>query len=206
MDRRLTLGIVDLTIRPARPGDREAVYDICARTGDAGDDATGLVEHPELYGHLWAGAYLELEPRFAFVAEEDGAVHGYVLGALDTSSFEQRLDEVWWPPLRDRYPLPGGGTEVDRRHVAMLHHPVPTPLDVVARYPSHLHIDLLPRLQGRGVGRALMHGLLAALRDAGSTGVHLGVSPRNERALGFYDHLGFRRHHGEHVVLCTMPL
>ena len=58
-------------------------------------------------------------------------------------------------------------------------------------YPAHLHIDLLPEAQGAGWGRALMEGLQDALRAGGSPGVHLGVSARNQRALGFYRHLGY---------------
>jgi len=57
--------------------------------------------------------------------------------------------------------------------------------------PSHLHIDLLPSAQGRGLGRALMQRLLETLRRDGSDGVHLGVAAANVRAIGFYEHLGF---------------
>ena len=53
---------------------------------------------------------------------------------------------------------------------------------MVARYPSHLHIDLLPRGQGQGHGRLLIESLLDLLRAGGSGGVHLGVSPTNLRA------------------------
>ena len=59
--------------------------------------------------------------------------------------------------------------------------------------PSEFHIDLLPRCQGRGAGRALIERVLTSLRDAGSPGVHCGVDPRNERAIGFYAHVGFER-------------
>jgi ribosomal protein S18 acetylase RimI-like enzyme len=64
---------------------------------------------------------------------------------------------------------------------------------VVARYPAHLHIDLLPVLQGRGVGREMMGRLLEELQARGVAGVHLGVDARNQRAVGFYEHLGFDR-------------
>jgi hypothetical protein len=33
-------------IRPYRPADRDALYAICIRTGDAGRDATALYRHP----------------------------------------------------------------------------------------------------------------------------------------------------------------
>jgi ribosomal protein S18 acetylase RimI-like enzyme len=78
----------------------------------------------------------------------------------------------------------------DQRLASQIHHPPPVP-DVAARYPSHLHIDLLPEAQGRGYGRALLDRLLAGLADAGSPGVHLGVDPANTGALGFYRRWGF---------------
>ena len=62
---------------------------------------------------------------------------------------------------------------------------------MLAEYPAHLHIDLLPRLQGRGVGRRLVDTLLDALRRRGVPGVHLGVDAANTRAIGFYEHVGF---------------
>jgi ribosomal protein S18 acetylase RimI-like enzyme len=65
------------------------------------------------------------------------------------------------------------------------------PDDVVAEHPAHLHVDLLPRLQGRGLGRVVMTAMFAVLATDGATGVHLGVGPGNTRALGFYERLGF---------------
>ena len=197
------LGAADLgfTVRAARPDDHDALYDICVRTGDAGHDATRLIDEPALYGHLYAGAYLALEPALASVAELDGTVVGYVLAALETASFEARLEHEWWPPLRAAHPLPATGTELDRRFVGAIHSPRVTPSSVTERYPSHLHIDLLPVAQGHGVGKRLMLRLFEQLRTAGSHGVHLGVDPRNAHAIGFYEHLGMRRHdHGGGVL------
>ena len=62
----------------------------------------------------------------------------------------------------------------------------------MGRHPSHLHINLLPRLQGRGVGRAMIERWLACVRALGSTGAHLGVDPANTRALKFYPTVGWR--------------
>ncbi|MFN0068727.1 MAG: GNAT family N-acetyltransferase, partial [Limisphaerales bacterium] len=61
-----------------------------------------------------------------------------------------------------------------------------------AAYPSHLHIDLLPRAQGRGWGRRMLEEVICRLRARGSPGAHLGVSLLNVPAFGFYGRLGFR--------------
>jgi ribosomal protein S18 acetylase RimI-like enzyme len=79
----------------------------------------------------------------------------------------------------------------DQRKAYRIHHDFRSPAEVTARYPSHLHIDMVPRLQGGGNGRRLMNTLTAALREQGSPGVHLGVYAVNTRAVGFYRHVGF---------------
>ena len=91
----------------------------------------------------------------------------------------------------------------DEQMAYLIHHPPLAEDELIARFPSHLHIDLLPRLQGGGHGRRLMDMQLAALRDRGSQGVHLNVNAANLRALGFYRHLGFAELHaaGERRLL-----
>jgi ribosomal protein S18 acetylase RimI-like enzyme len=95
---------------------------------------------------------------------------------------------------------------VDRRLVDAIHRPRITDARLLERYPSHLHINLLRAAQGMGVGRRLMTTLFDQLRTDGSIGVHLGVDPRNDRAIGFYEHLGMRRHDHEGAVLFTRRL
>jgi ribosomal protein S18 acetylase RimI-like enzyme len=81
-------------------------------------------------------------------------------------------------------------SEWERFTLQDIHQPLRADPALLVSYPSHLHIDLLPRMQGRGLGRQLMETLLAALRASGSRGVHLHVGRANERAAGFYQHLG----------------
>lgn len=183
------------TLRSARETDRAALLSICLKTGDSGQDATALYRDPLILGQVYAAPYLTFAPAFAFVLEDAHGVGGYVLGTPDTAAFEATLERAWWPPLRRQYPDPQGVPAADRtpdeRIAHLIHHPRRTPPDLLAAYPAHLHIDLLPRVQGGGRGRALMDTLLGALREAGAVGVHLGVGARNVNAQGFYRHLGF---------------
>ena len=183
-------------IRPYRPGDLDALYQICLLTGDNGQDATSLFADPMLLGHFFAAPYGLFAPSLAFVLEDAQGVGGYILGALDTRAFEEQLESNWWPRLRTRYPDPAAGVPAEQwtpdQHMAhMIHHPWRIPDELAARYPSHLHIDVLPRLQAGGYGRQMTNTLTAALRDRGSRGVHLHVPRGNQRAAGFYRHLGF---------------
>lgn len=182
-------------IRPYRAGDEAALYRVCLETGDNGEDATSLYQDAQLLGHVYAAPYGRFQPDLAFVLEDAHGVCGYVIGALDTRAFYDTLEREWWPALRARYPLPSTPPEQrtpDERLIATIHRGLTEPEDVLEDYPSHLHIDLLPRGQGGGNGRRLIEMLQGALRQAGSPGVHLGVGIRNTRAIGFYRHLGFR--------------
>lgn len=189
MDRALDLAV--LAIRPYEARDLSALYAICLRTGAAGQDATSMVDDPTLFGELFAAPYAVLEPEHALVLADDGAtVLGYALGALDTCEFEARCATEWWPIAQERHPLTTGGRRLDDLLLAMIHAPHPAADATVERYPSHVHIDLLPEAQGAGWGRRMMEALFARLAEDGSTGVHWGVSRANESALGFYRHLG----------------
>jgi ribosomal protein S18 acetylase RimI-like enzyme len=180
-------------LRAYQPTDHDAVYDICVRTGAAGNDATTLLRDPALLGHISAGPYLELAPELAFVVEDEDGVAGYILGAADTTEFEDRLEREWWPALRRRHPeyRTDADADFDDLLIALMHSPARTPPRLVAAYPSHLHIDLLPRLQGQGWGRRLIDTLVERLRATGSHGVHLGVATANTNAQAFYRTVGF---------------
>ncbi|CAM3706635.1 N-acetyltransferase [Kibdelosporangium persicum] len=182
-----------INVRPGRLDDLDALYRICLQTGDAGEDATALYEDPQLLGHIFVGPYAVLEPSLAFVAEDAEGVSGFIVGALDTKAFEAELERDWWPELRTQYPDPPEDAVLteDQKLMRVIHHPYTTPEEYLDRYPSHLHINLLPRTQGQGVGGRLMTTLFDALRAKGSQGVHLGVWAANTRAIGFYRHLGF---------------
>lgn len=179
-------------IRKYQPGEEQVLYDICLLTGDSGDDATALHQDPRLLGEVYVGPYLRFAAALALVGVADAGVAGYVLGVPDTVAFERWCEREWWPDLRSRYPLGTfPGDSPDDRMVRLIHNPPTASPDVVERYPAHLHIDLLPSLQGQGNGRRLLTALLDGLAEMGAPGIHLGVSLSNERAIGFYKRMGF---------------
>jgi GNAT superfamily N-acetyltransferase len=195
-------------IRPYRPADLDDLYRVCAQTADNGRDATALLSDPMLPGHVFAAPYALFESPFAWVAEDAAGVAGYVVGALDTRAFEERLERDWWPGLRARYPAPqaAGALSVPERIALQTIHQSFRADPLLSRYPSHLHIDLLPRMQGRGFGRRLIETLFAALRASGSRGVHLRVGRANLRAAGFYQHVGLTELPGEDARVFAMQL
>ena len=182
------------SLRQYAPADIDALREICLRTGAGGRDATDLVSNPQLPGDVYAAPYGVLEPTSVLVLENGaGHVVGYVLGALDTASFEARCEAEWWPLMRERYPFGAGARALDRFFLEHVHEPPSTDPSLLARYPSHLHINLLPDMQGSGWGRSMIEAMLELLTARGSIGLHLGVSADNDGAQKFYARLGFER-------------
>lgn len=179
-------------IRPFRAGDEADLADVCLRTADAGADATGVLSDDRLWAELFVLPYVARHPNTAFVVEGDARVLGYIVSAPDTDAFEAWFRRIWWPARGSRFPRPGA----DRRESGLLAYadargsrPDPRAAD----YPAHLHIDLLPELQGQGFGRALVERLSEELRSLGVSGLHLVASADNTSAVAFYDRLGFTR-------------
>ena len=186
----------DCVIRPATPADQPGAYHVCLKTGNYGNDGEALyATDPDALGRIFVGPYLAFEPELSLVLEDEHGICGYALAARDSREFYARYDAEWRPALCARFPPPAGDpsgwTPVQQvQHV--YHHPdffCPEPYDW---YPSHLHIDMLPRAQGQGYGRRMIERTLASLVRQGSPGVHLGVSVFNTRAERFYRHLGFQ--------------
>ena len=73
-----------VTIRPYRPADLGAIYEICLLIGDNGRDASPLYRERRILGDLYAGQYGRFAPEFAFTAEDTQGVCGFTLGVLDT--------------------------------------------------------------------------------------------------------------------------
>ena len=196
-------------IRPYQSDDLDELYRICVQTADNGQDATSIFRDPRLPGHVFAAPYALFEPSLAFLAQDAGGAGGYVVAALDSQAFEQRLERDWWPALRVSYPEPSsdlaeGLSPQERFALQWIHHPLGTPDELARGFPSHLHINLVPRLQGLGIGRQLIAAVISALRDQGSPGLHLHVSHRNQRAGGFYKHIGFAELAADDVRIFTM--
>jgi ribosomal protein S18 acetylase RimI-like enzyme len=166
---------------------------VCRRTADAGHDATGKYSDDGLMPDIFAGPYLECAPELAFVVDTGERVSGYVLAVADTRAFVDWFGREWLPrPSRlSRFEHVDPPVSPEDVIVDLGYRPERMLIPEVDDFPAHLHIDLLPELQGQGFGRELVRTLLAALRERGIRGVHLGMDPANRSARAFYDRLGF---------------
>ncbi len=182
----------DPYIRLAKSTDLSGIREVCLKTADAGKDGSAIYQHPELLWAVYADPYLVYSPQSCFVAEDELGICAYTLSALDSADMQSWASREWLPPFRKKYPFSLGKTwgKADQEMLHLIHEPYPL-LPFVHEYPSHLHIDLLERVQKRGLGRKLIETLLDELTRLGSTGIHFGVAGDNLNAQAFYHHMGF---------------
>jgi ribosomal protein S18 acetylase RimI-like enzyme len=191
-------------VRGYEPADRAGLV---ALFDGAGEGAPGseVWGHTESLNEVYLTPYLDLEPESAFVAVVDGQLAGYLVGCVDETDFpseEERLKTV----IREyklfrrresrrffvRAALDSVLLKVHRQ-------PVAGELDD-PRWPSHLHIDLLPVGRGVGAADALMNAWFDRLREVGSPGCYLQTSAENTRAVRFFERMGFEKHGDTPVV------
>jgi len=187
----------EINIRRAVLSDLPYFYEICLKTGDEGKDASALFFDQYLLGHYYAAPYLVYQSGICFAAEYEYRPQGYIVAVPDTASFKQWMEEQWLVPLRKRYqqPFPPARSKKEKEIIELIHGRK-FPVDIaeqpwLTNYPAHLHIDLLPGLQGKGQGRVLIDTLFDELAQRGTPGLHLGVGSSNQGAIAFYKKMGF---------------
>ncbi|MEE9453919.1 MAG: GNAT family N-acetyltransferase [Paracoccaceae bacterium] len=184
-----------IEIRMATKTDMAALYQITLATGHYGADAGSVYQDPDLLGHIFAAPYLAFEPQSCFVAKDAQGVVGFVVGTPDTRRFEARLSTDWWPDLRKRYPISDRqapeNLNPDQRLCQMIHRPEIAPRGLARAFPAHIHLNLLPRAQGQGIGRRLFVIWCKQMQDQGVKTVHVGASVYNPGAVIFWQKMGF---------------
>ncbi len=187
---------MDVGIRQLCPDDMDEIFQISLKTGNAGGDATDLYDDPKLIGQIYAAPYAKFHQDLCFVASDQIGVVGFVVGVIDTPAFFDELEAKWWPGLRKTCPVPDqktrAGWSADQHRHQMIHFPEPTPVNVTKTHPAHLHLNLLSRAQGQGIGRQLLDTWLKRAAKRGAKFTHVGVNPANLNGSGFWQACGFK--------------
>jgi RimJ/RimL family protein N-acetyltransferase len=182
-------------IRAYQPADREAIRRICFETGYMGEPIDWLWRDRESFADLITRYYTDREPESSFVVARGGDVLGYLTGCVDSERKRGvAVAEVRRQLLRGGLLRPGFGAFLARAAFdALRDRGVRGDALFDARWPAHLHIDLLPEARERGLGRRLMELWFARLRSLGVPGVHLGTFAENTRAIRFFEACGLVR-------------
>lgn len=187
---------MNYNFRPYVPDDLAALYAISLATGDVGGDASDLYDDGHMIGHIYSAPYGVLAPKFCQIVEDEKGVAGYAVGAADTYKWQELLEDKWWPHLREKYANPSyilpHNRTADQRRAYMIHHPVYVPNYVLERFPAHMHMNLLPRMQGRGLGAKLLKNMLDRMSGYNIKALHVGINRSNKRAATFWQNQLFK--------------
>jgi len=197
----------EIEIRPYRAADRVGVREVAYRTGYMGEPPDWYWRDFTSFANIWTSYYTDREPESAFVAERQGRVVGYLIGCVESSRVLSPATALRREVMRRFLLLRPGTARFLWRSLldAARQRPVPTGEVDDPRWPSHLHINLLPEARGLGVGVGLMNDWFSRLRQVGSPGCHLGTLAENATAIAFFERVGFQRYGGP-VLLPGMRL
>ncbi|NUW46467.1 GNAT family N-acetyltransferase [Nonomuraea rhodomycinica] len=187
-----------MEIRGFAETDRAALRDLFGRAGEGAPTAS-LWGHRESEAAVYLDPYMDLEPGSLLLAEDGGALVGYLTGCPDSATFPSesaRLAQAlgkYWPGFRSRAAAFFARGVLDMARAGIRGEPAPEDF-TDARWPAHLHIAVAPSARGTGAADALMHRWLDRLRLTGSPGCHLRTLVENARAVRFFERMGFVRH------------
>jgi ribosomal protein S18 acetylase RimI-like enzyme len=194
-----------IEVRPYDVADRAELVDVVFERAAEGAPGSEVWGHSASVAEVYLTPYLDLEPASAFVVTVDGRPAGYLVGCVDDAAFpseEQRLSTAM---KRHRLLRRAGPRRFFLRAaydtaVCRVRR-IPTAGGLTdPRWPSHLHIDLMPEARGSGAAAGLTELWFDRLREVGSPGCYLQTSYENHRAIRFFESVGFRRYGANHVV------
>ena len=204
--------MTEIVIRPYKPEDEAAIQEITYRTGFNGEDLTArhYFDDPRLFFLIFIYDYVRFEPEHCFVAVSDdrqAAVVGFICGTPDTVAQEARFaKEIPWrigfrafAYTSWRYPRTFKTLiEMTRQREGLPDQEQSN--QIVAKFPAHLHINLMPGYQGLGIGSRLIQTFEDHMRRLGVSGVHLTTTNQNFKAVPFYQKMGFRIQYQSEIV------
>ena len=198
---------MNFKIRPYHPSDLSPYYRICLLTSKSNKDLNDPNEDPDLLGQYYMAPYPVLEPEVCFTLTKNEIPCGYIIGTKDSTLFYERTEAEWFPILRERYPMPSANNDSQAAKIIRLIHRGRRVYEELSEYPAHLHIDLLPEVQGQGYGSKMMKIFIERLRELSVPALHLGVGINNTRVIPFYERLGFHRvFENERAIMFGMHL
>ncbi len=183
-------------IRSYRETDRPSICQLCCDTGFLGNPVDNLFQDRELFADLFTRPYLEYQPEWALVAEVDGKVVGYLLGAVSPHFERYLLRSGFITASKMLFRLATGRYARHSRSRRFVRWLFTSGFREQPRHPAdaaHLHWDLQKGFRGRGICLRLWEAYEKMLRAAGVKGCYGSFfSFPRRRPENVYARYGFR--------------
>lgn len=157
-------------IRTYQEADREAIRQLCCDTGFLGRPVEPLFQDRELFADLFTKAYLDHQPEWALVAEVDGRVVGYLLGAVSRHFELALLHSGFQTAAKMLFRLATGRYAHHPRSEEFVRWLLTVGFREQPKHPpnsAHLHWDIERGFHGRGITLRLWQVFEKKLRAAG---------------------------------------
>lgn len=185
------MNLENIEIRQIEEQDEKQIIDICYETG--GENLKKIFPNPYLFGLLFCLYYVWYEKNNCFVAVDNktGRVVGYIISSLDTTEQRKKFKFHMSKQLYENF------RKLKKRSMKsriFLHFIINRPTTnnqkrILKEYPAHLHIDIVPEFQRKGIGKKLIEHLEKYLKRMNIQGYHLEVDPKNIVGVSFYKKL-----------------
>jgi predicted N-acetyltransferase YhbS len=157
-------------IRTYKPTDKEAIRRICCETGFFGNPVDTLFQDRELFADLFTKPYLDYEPAWALVAEDQGRVVGYVLGSVCPNFDLLQMRSGFQTTMKMLARLASGryaNHPRSRRFIRWLLFSAYSEQPKHPRNAAHLHYDLEKAYRGGDIGRRLWQEFIRRAKASG---------------------------------------
>lgn len=176
-------------IRPYRPNDRDGLVDVVLAVDRNGILPTIDPALADLAIDYYLATFVDSVPEHTRVIESDGRLTGFVAWVPDHEAFMavRRARIVTHAKVMDV--LEPGSPAAAYAELLLTANPAVAP-EFRAAFPALIHTELLPELQGRGLGSRLVRDAIEGLTAIGSPGIGIRVVAASP-AQAFYQSLGF---------------
>ncbi|MBN1328140.1 MAG: GNAT family N-acetyltransferase [Candidatus Heimdallarchaeota archaeon] len=177
-----------IEIRKAQKTDEKELLNICFITGDP--FLKKVFPKCHLFGLFWCIYYVRYETDNCFVAvdPEKKNIVGYILSTLDTIKQKKDFKIKFIKEINSQIKLLPRN-KIRAKIVANFiinRRITKKKKEFLETYPAHLHIDILPDYQRKGLGHKLMDVLENHFKENKVKGYHLEVSSKNITGINFY--------------------
>ena len=189
-------------IRKYQPKDKAAIQAITYKTGFKGQGLAGrdYFDDQGLWFLIFIYYYTRYEPEHCHVAveAESDQVVGFICGTPDTHTQVKRFKRMVVPRIIIRtffytsWRYPCTFQSCFRMTSMLAFRDTAAEAQIAATYPGHLHINLLLDFHRKGIGSELIETFENHLCTLGVSGLHLGTSNHNLKAVPFYGKHGYK--------------
>ena len=168
-------------IRKYKASDKESLRYICKET--TWDDNKKNVHKLETIPMIFNDYFTSFEPENIFVAVNENDIPvGYVICSSNYALFKEKMKSYIKPMVKKEYPA----------SLLMFWATYFSVVLAKKEFKTHLHIDLLPEAQRKGLGTLLINELTAHLASNNIKNVSVVTINKNSMGYKFYCKYGFR--------------